>query len=165
LFGLGFAVGYPAVLNFIFAIGIITANVPEGLIVEVTVGLTLTAKRLAEKKVLCKNLDAVETLGSTSCICSDKTGTLTMNKMTAANLWYSGSLIKADNKEKRGPNFAYEYDVKDPGFQALHEAAVVCSVANFDRSLPAERVNAINNNKAFSEKEKEEKIREEKIKW
>lgn len=59
LFGLGFAVGYPAVLNFIFAIGIITANVPEGLIVEVTVGLTLTAKRLAEKKVLCKNLDAV----------------------------------------------------------------------------------------------------------
>ncbi len=46
-------------LNFIFAIGIITANVPEGLIVEVTVGLTLTAKRLAERKVLCKNLDAV----------------------------------------------------------------------------------------------------------
>ena len=98
LFGLGFAVGYPAVLNFIFAIGIITANVPEGLIVEVTVGLTLTAKRLAERKVLCKNLDAVETLGSTSCICSDKTGTLTMNKMTAANLWYSGSMKKADNK-------------------------------------------------------------------
>jgi len=137
LFGLGFAVGYPAVLNFIFAIGIITANVPEGLIVEVTVGLTLTAKRLAERKVLCKNLDAVETLGSTSCICSDKTGTLTMNKMTAANLWYSGSMKKADNKEKRGPNFAYEYDVKDPGFQSLHEAAVICSVANFDRSLPA----------------------------
>lgn len=120
MFGLGFAVGYPAVLNFIFAIGIITANVPEGLIVEVTVGLTLTAKRLAERKVLCKNLDAVETLGSTSCICSDKTGTLTMNKMTAANLWYSGSMKKADNKEKRGPNFAYEYDIKDPGFQSLH---------------------------------------------
>jgi sodium/potassium-transporting ATPase subunit alpha len=58
-FCLGFAIGYPAVLNFIFAIGIITGNVPEGLIVEVTVGLTMTAKRLAEKKVLCKNLDAV----------------------------------------------------------------------------------------------------------
>lgn len=98
LFGLGFVVGYPVVLNFIFAVGIITANVPEGLLVEVTVGLTLTAKRLAERKVLCKNLDAVETLGSTSCICSDKTGTLTMNKMTAANLWYSGSMKKADNR-------------------------------------------------------------------
>ena len=85
-------------LNFIFAIGIITANVPEGMIIEVTVGLTLTAKRLAEKKVVCKNLDAVETLGSTSCICSDKTGTLTMNKMTAAHLWYSGRMFKAANK-------------------------------------------------------------------
>ncbi len=46
-FCLGFVVGYAAVLNFIFAIGIITANVPEGMIVEVTVGLTLTAKRLS----------------------------------------------------------------------------------------------------------------------
>lgn len=107
LFGLGFAVGYPAVLNFIFAIGIITANVPEGMIVEVTVGLTLTAKRLSEKKVLCKNLDAVETLGSTSCICSDKTGTLTMNKMTAAHLWYSGQMYKAANRQKFGGNYQY----------------------------------------------------------
>lgn len=59
MFGLGFAVGYPALINFVFSIGIIVANVPEGLIVEMTVGLTLTAKRLAEKKVLCKNIDAV----------------------------------------------------------------------------------------------------------
>ena len=64
LFCLGFVVGYSAVLNFIFAIGVITANVPEGMLVEVTVGLSLTAKRLKERKVLCKKLDAVETLGS-----------------------------------------------------------------------------------------------------
>lgn len=95
LFGLGFLIGYPVILNFIFAIGVITANVPEGLIVEITIGLTLTAKRLYEKKVLVKFLDAVETLGATSCICSDKTGTLTMNKMTAASIWYSGKLCKA----------------------------------------------------------------------
>lgn len=137
LFALGFAVGYPAVLNFIFAIGIITANVPEGLIVEVTIGLTLTAKKLSEKKVLCKNLDAVETLGSTSCICSDKTGTLTMNKMTAAHLWYSGRMVKASNRQKNGADYQYEYDYQSPGFKALHECAVVCSVANFDRSVPA----------------------------
>jgi len=47
LFGLGFAIGYPALLNVVFAIGIISANVPEGLIVEITIGLTLTARKLA----------------------------------------------------------------------------------------------------------------------
>ena len=95
LFGLGFAIGYSALLNFIFAIGVITANVPEGLVVEITVGLTLTAQILSRRKVLVKFLDAVETLGATSCICSDKTGTLTMNKMTASNIWYSGKFCKA----------------------------------------------------------------------
>lgn len=89
------------------------------MIVEVTVGLALTAKRLSEKKVLCKNLDSVETLGSTSCICSDKTGTLTMNKMTASNLWYSGSIYRAANKQKHGSSYPYEYDIQDPGFRSL----------------------------------------------
>ena len=76
-FFLGFALGYGIISNLVFAIGIIVANVPEGLLATVTVALSLTARRLAAKKVLVKNLEGVETLGSTSCICSDKTGTLT----------------------------------------------------------------------------------------
>lgn len=143
LFGLGFAIGYPVILNFVFAIGVITANVPEGLIVEIMIGLTLTAKRLSDRKVVVKFLDAVETLGATSCICSDKTGTLTMNKMTAASIWFSGKLCKAENRQKKGPNFIYDYDVNDPGFRALQEVAVVGSVANFDRTCPADRIQAV----------------------
>jgi len=68
---------YDIITNLVFAIGIIVANVPEGLLATVTVSLALTAQRMAGKMVLVKNLESVETLGSTSCICSDKTGTLT----------------------------------------------------------------------------------------
>merc|ERR1711871_887520 len=79
---IGEFLGTDIITNLVFMIGIIVANVPEGLLATVTVCLTLTAKRMYTKKVMVKNLEGVETLGSTSCICSDKTGTLTQNDMT-----------------------------------------------------------------------------------
>ena len=84
---LGFSFGYGLVKNIVFCIGIIVANVPEGLLVTVTVSLSITAKRMHKKFVLVKNLEAVETLGSTTCICSDKTGTLTQNRMTVSQVF------------------------------------------------------------------------------
>ena len=97
-----FVVKYSPLECMIFGIGILVANVPEGLLGCITISLAITAQRLAEKQVLVKNLEAVETLGSTSCICSDKTGTLTQNKMTVENLWYDGTIKRADNKENKG---------------------------------------------------------------
>lgn len=91
-------VKYSALECIIFGIGILVANVPEGLLACITISLAITAKKLAQRQVLVKNLEAVETLGSTSCICSDKTGTLTQNKMTVENLWYDGEVRRGHNK-------------------------------------------------------------------
>jgi sodium/potassium-transporting ATPase subunit alpha len=135
-FGLGFAAGQGWMPNFVMAIGVIVANVPEGLIATVAVALSLTAKKLARKKVLVKNLEAVETLGSTSCILSDKTGTLTQNRMTVEHMWLDGSIRRALNMEKFGLSHHYDYNYKDPGFHALQESAVIGSDAYFNESVP-----------------------------
>lgn len=96
-FILSFMLGYNWLESLIFLIGIIVANVPEGLLPTVCVALTLTAKRMARKNCLVKNLEAVETLGSTSTICSDKTGTLTQNRMTVSHLWLDNHVVDGDN--------------------------------------------------------------------
>ena len=73
--------------GFIFALGMIVAFVPEGLLPTVTLALAMGTQRMAKRHALIKKLSAVETLGCTNFICTDKTGTLTQNEMTVRNLW------------------------------------------------------------------------------
>jgi sodium/potassium-transporting ATPase subunit alpha len=148
-FCLGFILKYNAISNLVFAIGIIVANVPEGLIATITIALSVASMRMHAKKVLVKNLESVETLGSTSCICSDKTGTLTQNKMTIENIFYDGKIFKGHNKEKMGPRFSYEYDQNSASFTALKDAAIVGSEAFFSNSIPDKfqaRIDALDKN-------------------
>ena len=75
---------------FLFAVGIIVANVPEGLLPTLTLSLALGVRRMAGRNALIKRLSAVETLGAATVILTDKTGTLTENEMTVRELWTSG---------------------------------------------------------------------------
>ena len=77
----------PMASSFIFALGMIVAFIPEGLLPTVTLSLAMAVQRMSKRNALVKKLSSVEALGSTTVICTDKTGTLTQNEMTVNHLW------------------------------------------------------------------------------
>lgn len=86
-FFIGYFIGRTFFQNFLFMIGVMAALVPEGLLPAVTLALAMGSQRLAKKKALMKTLTSVETLGSVTVICTDKTGTLTENKMAVTDTY------------------------------------------------------------------------------
>ena len=93
LFFVGESIGLPTWENLLFAIGIIVANVPEGLLPTVSLSLAMATQRMSKRNALVRHLPAVEALGSTTTICCDKTGTLTQNRMSVQRLWLGGGFL------------------------------------------------------------------------
>jgi len=93
-FFIGVSMGMGFWVSAIFGIGIIVANVPEGLLPTVTLALAMGSQRMARRKALIKQLTSVETLGCTTVICSDKTGTLTENRMRVERLYVDGDEVE-----------------------------------------------------------------------
>ena len=107
-FFIGQVIGLSFWENFIFAIGIIVALVPEGLLPTLTLALAMSTQRMAKRNALIRHLPSVEALGSATVICTDKTGTLTQNRMEINKLYVNGQIITRF-EAKRQPELAKVY--------------------------------------------------------
>ena len=120
-----FAAGLPPGDAANFAIGLLVANVPEGLLPTITLALAVGVRVLARNGAVVKRLSAVETLGSTTVICTDKTGTLTQNKMSVTDVWTPS-----------GPLDLAALQAETPAVAELATALAVCSNAEIDPADP-----------------------------
>ncbi|KAG7296159.1 hypothetical protein JYU34_021258 [Plutella xylostella] len=110
-----YCLGYPLMQITVIVIGIIVANIPEGLQPTVTAALTVTAKHMMKRNCVVKNLDAIEALGACTAICSDKTGTLTENKMCVWDVWVWNTLCGVETSL---------------AFDSLKRCGALCSTAS-----------------------------------
>ncbi len=116
-FAVSFMTGNRLMASMIFAIGIIVANVPEGLLPTVTLCLSMASKKMAKRMALIKNLDSVETLGSTTVICTDKTGTITENRISVNSIFMNGQEVNAAELKED----------EHPGMEMLLKISVLCN--------------------------------------
>ncbi len=108
--------------SVVFAVGLLAGNVPEGLLPVITLALAVAVRALARRGALVKRLSAVETLGSTDVICTDKTGTLTENRMSPVTAWTPDGTVDLEAGQPVG--------TVDASLAALGEAAAACNNAH-----------------------------------
>ena len=136
------AAGLSFVDAFVFFIGLFVANVPEGLLPTVTLSLAMGVTRMARRHALVKSLPSVETLGCTTVICCDKTGTLTQNLMMVQQLWVDGQLVEVSGIGYQ-PQGKFSADGRDltleeiarwPALRRLLECSFICNNARLEKS-------------------------------
>jgi calcium-translocating P-type ATPase len=118
----------------VFAIGLLVGNVPEGLLPTITLALGVGVRVLARQGALVKRLSAVETLGSTTVICTDKTGTLTENRMHVVAVWTTAGDVDLENVDDG------HIDDPNPVLHAFAVAVARCTSATIDRDDPTSTV-------------------------
>jgi calcium-translocating P-type ATPase len=127
-----FGAGLSLKNSIVFAVGLLAGNVPEGLLPVITLALAVAVRGLARRGALVKRLSAVETLGSTDVICTDKTGTLTENRMSPVAAWTVTGETLLDTKD----SIPRSGNQKDAALTALAEAGVGCNNAQLESDGP-----------------------------
>lgn len=125
--------------GFIFAMGMIVAFVPEGLLPTVTLALAMSTQRMARRHALVKRLSAVETLGCTTVICTDKTGTLTQNEMTVREIWLPEQRVSVSGAgyAPEGQFYSGTTLLPNPAINTdLHTLLAAAALCNDSRLLP-----------------------------
>ena len=123
-----FGAGLSFTNSVVFAVGLLAGNVPEGLLPVITLALAVAVRLLARRGALVKRLSAVETLGSTDVICTDKTGTLTQNQMRPVAAWTLANEISLDPDRTSGQ----PPSGSDAALTALAETAAACNNAHLN---------------------------------